>query len=78
LVHWKKEWLLGATDGPSMPLRSKWPSSRGERAGRTKRDIESAEYAQKRVVLFRKRMFGDHLAMQVAIGFDPQRVPAIV
>jgi hypothetical protein len=61
-----------------MPLRSEWSSSRGERTGRTKRDIESSEDAQKRVVLFGEGMLGDHLAMQVAIGLDPQWLPVDV
>jgi hypothetical protein len=78
LINWQKEWLLAATDRSSMPLRSEWSSSRRERTGRTKRDIESCEYTQKRVVLFGEGMFGDHLAMQVAIGLDPQWLPVDV
>jgi hypothetical protein len=78
LINWQKEWLLGAGDRSSMPLWSEWSSSRGERTGRTKRDIESSEYSQKRVVLFGERMFDDHLAMKVAIRLDPQVIPATI
>jgi hypothetical protein len=72
LINWQKEWLLGTADRSSMPLRSEWSSSRGERTRRAKRDAESSEYSQKRVVFLGEGMFGDHLAMQMAIGLDPQ------
>jgi hypothetical protein len=78
LINWQKEWLLGAADRSSMPLRSEWSSSRGERTGCSKGDVESTEYAQERVMLFGERMFGDHLAMKVAIGLDPQVIPATI
>jgi hypothetical protein len=55
-----------------MPLWSEWSSSRRERAGRSERDIESAKYGQEGVMLFREGVFGDHLAVQVAVGLDLQ------